>query len=213
MGGNIELFMITARDAATKESIDISIFFALIEHESHWDAAAISGDGAIGIAQIMPNFHPAVNPRNPQDSLFYAARLIRSYLDFYHDSYEYALSAYNVGSPTVSLWSFVPQWEMNRYVLPILARAQRYRSDETFLRLTQPKVLEPVADVIIPATVAIETPTPSREVPFAPTYEVADHPLYVGTVIPAVVSPTPTPTPIPVFLGLVLILVCFFRAR
>lgn len=119
-----------AREAARLCGVDEYIFLALITRESSWNPNVISGDGATGIAQIMPWAHPGVNPRNPEESLRYSAQLLRNYLDRHGNDYRWALAAYNVGGPTVASWTSVPQWELDRYVMPILNLADTYRIAE-----------------------------------------------------------------------------------
>lgn len=117
-----ELYEHVACAAAEKAQISAAVFFSLIQKESEWNPKA-SGSGSYGIAQINPVSHPGVDVWNPVESLFYAAKLLRNYLNIYADRtnpYEYALSAYNVGNTTVMNWKSIPQWEMNAYVNPIL---------------------------------------------------------------------------------------------
>jgi soluble lytic murein transglycosylase-like protein len=159
-----------ARTAAQNNNIDGDIFVAMITTESHWNPMAVSGAGAVGIAQIMPNFHPGVNPRDPIASLEYSAKLVRSYLDLFDDSYKLALAAYHMGSPTVmGFGGRVPEYEMRRYVGPILANADQLRADRQ-----QQAIPVSVKATEVPATqtAIMATPTP---------------------VSPYQVSPTPTP--------------------
>ncbi|NBV37626.1 MAG: lytic transglycosylase domain-containing protein [Bacteroidetes bacterium] len=117
-----ELYEQVACAATEKAQISAAIFFSLIQKESGWNPKS-SGSGSYGIAQINPVSHPAVDVWNPVDSLFYAAQLLRNYLNIYankHNPYEYALSAYNVGNTTVNNWKIIPQWELDSYVNPIL---------------------------------------------------------------------------------------------
>ena len=64
--------------------------------ESAFDPNAFSSAGAVGIAQILPSWHPNVDPTDPYASMDYAARLMRGYLTYF-GSYQRALVAYNPG--------------------------------------------------------------------------------------------------------------------
>ena len=83
---------------AQKYGVDPRIFNAQIRQESGYDPNAVSHAGAIGIAQIVPRWHPGVNPRNPEASLNYAARWM-SQLHNKYGNYRDALSVYNSGRP------------------------------------------------------------------------------------------------------------------
>lgn len=153
-----------AREAARLCGVDEYVFLALITRESSWNPHVVANDGATGICQIMPWAHPGVNPKNPEQSLTYCAQLIRNHLDQHGHDYRWALAAYNVGGPTVASWTSVPQWELDRYVMPILNLADVYRKAEETATV--------VPTLEVSSTVIISTATPPS---------------------PYVVTPTPTP--------------------
>jgi Transglycosylase SLT domain len=122
-----------ARDAAIRQGIDPVLFVRQITAESDFDPNAVSRAGAVGIAQLMPTLHPAVDPTDPYASLDYAARLMRGYLVHFGD-WRRALIAYNAGPgrlmpgnpaylPTATLLSdSFGGGETKRYVARILGR-------------------------------------------------------------------------------------------
>jgi hypothetical protein len=85
-----------ARNAAIRQGIDPVLFVRQINAESDFNPNAVSKAGAVGIAQIMPALHPAVDPTDPYASLDYAARLMRGYINHFGD-WRRALIAYNAG--------------------------------------------------------------------------------------------------------------------
>ena len=85
-----------ARRAAVANDIDPNIFERQINAESAFDPNAVSNAGAVGIAQILPNWHPNVDPTDPYASMDYAARLMRGYVTYF-GTYQKALIAYNAG--------------------------------------------------------------------------------------------------------------------
>lgn len=85
-----------ARNAAVANGIDANIFERQINAESAFDPNAVSTAGAVGIAQLLPSWHPDVDATDPFASLDYAARLMRGYLN-HLGSYRLALVAYNAG--------------------------------------------------------------------------------------------------------------------
>jgi soluble lytic murein transglycosylase-like protein len=95
--------------AALRQGIDPVLFSRQIAAESDFDPHAVSKAGAVGIAQIMPALHPAVDPTDPYASLDYAARLMRGYINHYGD-WRRALIAYNAGPGRLE--------PGNRYYLP-----------------------------------------------------------------------------------------------
>ena len=62
-----------ARQAAQRAGIDPELFAAQIQQESGYDVRAGSPAGALGIAQIVPRYHPGVDTSDPYASLDYAA--------------------------------------------------------------------------------------------------------------------------------------------
>lgn len=64
------------------------------------DGTVRSSAGAIGIAQIVPAWHPGVNPLDPFASINYAAKYDRQLFEQF-GSWELALAAYNFGPSNV----------------------------------------------------------------------------------------------------------------
>ena len=86
-----------ARFYATSAGIDPNIFVRQINRESGFDPNAYNRrSGASGIAQIVPRWHPGVNPYDPGAALQYAANLMAKYVRQFGD-YTKALAAYNAG--------------------------------------------------------------------------------------------------------------------
>ena len=122
-----------ARDAAIRQGIDPVLFVRQIAAESEFNPNAVSRAGAVGIAQIMPALHPAVDPTDPYASIDYAARLMRGYIGHF-GNWTLALIAYNAGPgrlmpgnpaylPTATLLSnSFGGGETKRYVARILGR-------------------------------------------------------------------------------------------
>lgn len=119
--------------AAVRQGIDPVLFVRQIAAESDFDPHAYSRAGAVGIAQIMPALHPAVDPTDPYASLDYAARLMRGYIRHFGD-WRRALIAYNAGPGRLTPGNphYLPQstilsnafagGETMRYVARILGR-------------------------------------------------------------------------------------------
>lgn len=115
-----------AREAARRVGCDPDLFERQIQQESGFNPDAFNAaSGATGIAQIVPRFHPDVDPRDPLASLDYAARWMAA-LHRQYGSYRKALAAYNWGPGRVATWDgsreALPE-ETRRYLDIILGPA------------------------------------------------------------------------------------------
>jgi hypothetical protein len=116
--------------AAVKANVSDPVqFVEQIREESGLDPnAPPSKAGAIGIAQIVPKWHPGVNASDPQASLDYAAALMARNQVTYGDP-NVALAAYNAGPGRVAQYGGVPPFEeTNRYISDINARTAAVRA-------------------------------------------------------------------------------------
>ena len=86
----------TILQAAQQNGIDPGLLAGLIEVESGFDPNQTSRAGAVGIAQIVPEYHPDVDPRDPKASIFYAAKYLKQ-LEKQLGSIDEAVYAYNGG--------------------------------------------------------------------------------------------------------------------
>src|SRR5215217_7222681 len=110
-----------ARQAAERAGIDPTVFVAQIQQESGFNPNAGSPAGALGIAQIVPRYHPGVDPTDPYASLDYAAGLMSRLLRQYNGDWTKALVAYNGGGGAVAAWDRgEPYAESQTYVARIL---------------------------------------------------------------------------------------------
>lgn len=66
------------------------------EQESAYNPNATSGAGAQGLMQIVPRWHPGVDPFNVTEAIPYAAGFMRDLYDRF-GSWKMALAAYNAG--------------------------------------------------------------------------------------------------------------------
>jgi soluble lytic murein transglycosylase-like protein len=120
---------------------------AQIEQESGWDPAAVSPQGAQGIAQFMPqtwsvwgydaNGNGATDPMEPRDAIRSQGRLMCHLIDLARDSgidgdhIDLALAAYNAGWDPVRRYEGIPPYpETVAYVQEIRERARTMRLTE-----------------------------------------------------------------------------------
>ncbi len=96
-------YVTLARQDAANVGISPNIFVRQINEESGFQPYVVSSAGAIGIAQFEPATAASlgVDPYNPAQSLWGAARLMSSYVNQY-GGYAQALAAYNAGPGAVN---------------------------------------------------------------------------------------------------------------
>lgn len=123
------------RAAKRCPAVPLEVFAAQIAAESSWDAEAVSPDGALGIAQFMPdvwdqygidaNRDGKVKVKDPRDAIHSAAELNcanrRLVKDASGDRLANTLAAYNAGFAAVLKYDGVPPYpETEAYVEKIL---------------------------------------------------------------------------------------------
>lgn len=97
-----------AVQAAQKYGIPPRVVVAQVQQESGFNPTARGKAGEIGIAQIIPRYHPGVNPHDPVQSLDYLARFLRVTADQMAQRYGpdmalvAAVAAWNAGTPTIA---------------------------------------------------------------------------------------------------------------
>lgn len=136
-----------AAQEARRAGINPAIFLRQINQESGFNPNARSGAGAVGIAQIVPRYHPNVNPNDPYASLKYAANYMADLIHQYGGSYEKALSVYNSGGP-------------NRYRDPNFSGGQTYNYVRSIMGGQTPSAAVPQNNPLGTAAVpALNQPT------------------------------------------------------
>ncbi|WP_191601402.1 lytic transglycosylase domain-containing protein [Marinomonas algicola] len=94
------------KKAEKQNGIRAGLLARLLYQESRFRVDIITGQtmssaGAVGIAQIVPRWHPNVDPLNPIDSIYYAAEYLARLKKRFGD-WGTALAAYNWGRGNVS---------------------------------------------------------------------------------------------------------------
>jgi cell wall-associated NlpC family hydrolase len=116
-----------AAAAARKYGIPVSVFNALVNHESSWNPNARSPVGAMGFTQLMPGTAQGmgIDPSNPVQNLYGGAKYLASQLSKFGNMRS-ALAAYNAGPGAVSKYGGVPPYqETQNYVNSIMSDAQQ----------------------------------------------------------------------------------------
>lgn len=101
--------------AADKYELPVHLVLSVIRTESSFRAEAVSGAGAIGLMQIMPETfswlcekrgetHETAELTDPAVNIDYGVYYLRLLLDYYDGSLDNALLAYNAGIGRVNGW-------------------------------------------------------------------------------------------------------------
>lgn len=108
-----------------------SLYRANIEIESAYNPRALSGAGAIGLGQLMPDTARVlgVDPHDPRQNLDGSARYLLMMLDRFGDS-RLALAAYNAGPEAVDRHGGIPPYrETMGHVAKVTAAMLRLRGE------------------------------------------------------------------------------------
>lgn len=106
--------------AAKEYNVDVCLVYGVIRNESNFNPDAVSGAGAIGLMQLMPdtftwlqNYREDFEPKKLMDSdklydpkinIDYGTYLLRYLLDKYYGDKSLAICAYNAGYGNVDNW-------------------------------------------------------------------------------------------------------------
>lgn len=99
--------------AGKKYGVDYKLLMAVGKEESNFKADAVSGAGAVGIMQLMPSTARSlgVDPYDPEENIYGAAKLISKYLKQYDGDVSLALAAYGAGPGAVDKYGGVPPYK------------------------------------------------------------------------------------------------------
>ena len=113
----------TIRNAAAKYGVDSRLVSAVAEAESGFDQSSVSGAGAIGIMQLMPETasNLGVNPYDAQQNIEGGAKYLSQMLKTFGGDVRKAVAAYNAGPQAVIDHNGVPPYsETQNYVNTVL---------------------------------------------------------------------------------------------
>ncbi|MCF8044434.1 MAG: lytic transglycosylase domain-containing protein [Desulfarculaceae bacterium] len=119
------------RKASNRYGLDFSLLKAVIHVESGFNPRAVSGKGAKGLMQIMPeNFErlDVSDPFDPSQNIMGGARYLNRLIRRYKNTLSLALAAYNAGPSTVDRYETIPPFpETRRYVKKVMKAYSMYK--------------------------------------------------------------------------------------
>ncbi|HMA66951.1 MAG TPA: lytic transglycosylase domain-containing protein [Desulfosalsimonadaceae bacterium] len=111
--------------AADRHNLPRKLIAGVIQAESGFNASAVSGAGARGLMQLMPDTARELGVDNPfdiQENIDAGARYLKKMLDLFGGSLKTALAAYNAGPGTVEQFGGeVPYAETRQYVAQVMS--------------------------------------------------------------------------------------------
>jgi soluble lytic murein transglycosylase-like protein len=130
-GGGEQDYAGAINEAARQWKLDPALLKAVVKQESGFNPSAVSGAGAMGLMQLMPDTARELGVNNPMDArenLMGGARYLSSMLDRFDGNLTKALAAYNAGPGAVEKYGGVPPYEETQnYVSSILAMYADFR--------------------------------------------------------------------------------------
>jgi soluble lytic murein transglycosylase-like protein len=127
---DMSLFADVIDEASRTFRVEPALLRAVIDVESRYNPKAVSGKGALGLMQVMPETarrFAGGDMLNPRDNILTGARYLRFLLDLFKDDVELTLAAYNAGENAVIRAGYrVPSMpETRSYVPRVLERYRR----------------------------------------------------------------------------------------
>jgi len=110
--------------SANKYGLDPKLVSAVAQTESGYRADAVSGSGAVGVMQLMPETATELGVNNiydPAQNIDGGAKYLKQMMTTFHGDVSKAVAAYNAGPQAVKNYNGVPPYaETQNYVSKVL---------------------------------------------------------------------------------------------
>lgn len=119
-------------DASREYNISPALLKAVASAESGFNPNSVSSAGAVGLMQIMPETASqlGIDPSDPVQSVYGAAKYMRSLMDQFNGNATLAIAAYNAGPGAVEKYNGIPPYkETQDYVAQVSDLARQYSSN------------------------------------------------------------------------------------
>ena len=117
--------------AAMANNVDAALIRAVISVESGYNPSAVSGAGAVGLMQLMPETarrYNVTDRHDPEQNIHGGAQYLRDLLRMFNNDLHLALAAYNAGEQAVLKYGnrIPPYRETLAYVPKVMKFYERY---------------------------------------------------------------------------------------
>jgi soluble lytic murein transglycosylase len=123
-GSRANIYSREIADAAIRYAVPERLVWAVIRAESGFDPRAVSGKGARGLMQLMPETAAILGVRdsfNPRENIDAGVRHLRALIDRFNNDLRLAIAAYNAGEKAVLAYRGIPPYrETQEYVTRVL---------------------------------------------------------------------------------------------
>ncbi|MBI3013342.1 MAG: lytic transglycosylase domain-containing protein [Elusimicrobia bacterium] len=124
------------RIASQKNRLDPELVKAVIRQESNFNVWDVSGKGAQGLMQLMPETAKLLGVENvfdPWDNIHGGTKFLRDMLEMFQGDLIKALAAYNAGPQPVKRYGTVPPYpETQEYVKKVLYYYKKYQKNRLY---------------------------------------------------------------------------------
>ena len=107
-----------------KHGVDARLVWAVMRHESGFNARAVSPKGAMGLMQLIPSTAALMGVSDPfdiEENINGGVKYLRLCLNKFNNNVVWALAAYNAGPDNVSKYQGIPPFaETRNYVLRVM---------------------------------------------------------------------------------------------
>lgn len=132
--GDLKRFV---RKASIEHRVPQSLIYAVIEVESDGETQALSGKGARGLMQLMPETARDLgvsDPLDPRQNIFGGAKYLKKMLNQFDGDLEQALAAYNAGPTRVRKHDGIPPYrETQQFVQRVKTWFGRFKTRDDMI--------------------------------------------------------------------------------
>jgi len=121
-----------SRNTSHRKALLRNLIRAVILEESNYDPRAVSGAGAQGLMQLIPETAMRMQIRDafdPRENIFGGTRYLRVLANMFNGDLALTIAGYNAGEAAVVRFAGIPPFEETQnYVVRVESNYRRYRT-------------------------------------------------------------------------------------